>query len=77
MRNPDPNTKRYTSLAWAAIYGHKETFEYLLNQGHDDDELSKVRYVFSNITHFGVTDYPRILRIIPFSYYLPTHNLPP
>jgi uncharacterized protein len=42
MRNPDPNTKRYTSLAWAAVCGHKETFEYLLSQGHDDDELSKV-----------------------------------
>lgn len=43
MRNPDPNTKRYTSLAWAAIQGCEETFEFLLSQGHDDDELSKVR----------------------------------
>ena len=42
MRNPDPNTKRYTSLAWAAIQGCEETFEYLLSQGHDDEELSKV-----------------------------------
>ena len=44
MRNPDPNTKRYTSLGWAAIQGCEETFEFLLGQGHDDDELSKVRY---------------------------------
>lgn len=43
MRNPDPNTKRYTSLAWAAIQGCEETFEYLLSQGHDEEELSKVR----------------------------------
>ncbi|KAF9653395.1 ankyrin [Thelephora ganbajun] len=41
MRNPDPNTKRYTSLAWAAIQGCEETFEFLLSQGHDDEELSK------------------------------------
>ncbi|KAI0322525.1 ankyrin repeat-containing domain protein [Amylostereum chailletii] len=41
MRNPDPGPKRYTSLAWAAVLGHEETFEYLLNVGHDDEELSK------------------------------------
>lgn len=41
MRNPDPNTKRYTSLAWAAIQGCEETFEFLLNEGHDEEELSK------------------------------------
>ena len=46
MRNPDPNTKRYTSLAWAAIQGCEETFEFLLSQGHDDEELSKVRSTF-------------------------------
>lgn len=42
MRNPDPSTRRYTSLAWAAILGHEETFDFLLNYGHDDEELSKV-----------------------------------
>ncbi|KAF9008950.1 ankyrin repeat-containing domain protein [Cyathus striatus] len=41
MRNPDPAPKRYTSLAWAAVLGHEETFEFLLTTGHDDDELSK------------------------------------
>jgi hypothetical protein len=43
MRNPDPTQKRYTSLAWAAVLGHEETFEFLLSAGHDDEELSKVR----------------------------------
>lgn len=43
MRNPDPGPKRYTSLAWAAVLGNEETFEYLLNLGHDDQELSRVR----------------------------------
>lgn len=42
MRNPDPGTKRYTSLAWAAALGHEETFEFLLTAGHDDEELSRV-----------------------------------
>ncbi|KAF8556983.1 ankyrin [Imleria badia] len=41
MRNPDPGTKRYTSLAWAAALGHEETFEFLLTAGHDDEELSR------------------------------------
>ncbi|KIY49333.1 ankyrin [Fistulina hepatica ATCC 64428] len=41
IRNPDPDDKRYTSLAWAAVYGHEETFEFLLSQGHDDEEISK------------------------------------
>ncbi|KAI5123443.1 hypothetical protein M0805_006148 [Coniferiporia weirii] len=41
IRNPDPSTRRYTSLAWAAVLGHEETFEFLLYVGHDDDELSK------------------------------------
>jgi hypothetical protein len=45
IRNPDPAPKRYTSLAWAAALGHEETFEYLLIEGHDDVELSKVRCV--------------------------------
>jgi ankyrin repeat protein len=43
IRNPDPDHKRYTSLAWAAALGHEETFEFLLSVGHDDDETSKVR----------------------------------
>lgn len=42
MRNPDPGAKRYTSLAWAATFGHEETFEFLLTAGHDDEELSRV-----------------------------------
>ncbi|KAF9476483.1 ankyrin [Pholiota conissans] len=41
MRNPDTSPKRYTSLAWAAVLGHEETFEFLLATGHDDEELSK------------------------------------
>ncbi|KIJ56703.1 hypothetical protein M422DRAFT_149726 [Sphaerobolus stellatus SS14] len=41
MRNADPVGPRYTSLAWAAVLGNEETFEYLLERGHDDDELSK------------------------------------
>jgi uncharacterized protein len=43
MRNPDPEHKRYTSLAWAAALGHEETFEFLLNSGHDEREPSRVR----------------------------------
>ena len=43
MRNPDPSPRRYTSLAWAAVLGHEETFEFLLTAGHDDEELSRVR----------------------------------
>lgn len=42
MRNPDPANRRYTSLAWAAILGHTETFEFLLSAGHDDQEFSRV-----------------------------------
>ncbi|PCH41128.1 ankyrin [Wolfiporia cocos MD-104 SS10] len=41
MRNVDPTNKRYTSLAWAAVLGHEETFEFLLSSGHDDHEYSK------------------------------------
>ncbi|KDR83616.1 hypothetical protein GALMADRAFT_235902 [Galerina marginata CBS 339.88] len=41
MRNPDTAPRRYTSLAWAAVLGHEETFEFLLSAGHDDEELSK------------------------------------
>ena len=42
IRNPDPGPKRYTSLAWAAVEGNEEMFEYLLGEGHDDNELSRV-----------------------------------
>ncbi|KAF8663473.1 hypothetical protein AX16_001041 [Volvariella volvacea WC 439] len=41
MRNVDDTDERYTSLAWAAMLGHEETFEFLLGAGHDDIELSK------------------------------------
>ncbi|KAH6915330.1 ankyrin repeat-containing domain protein [Coprinopsis sp. MPI-PUGE-AT-0042] len=41
MRNPDPAPRRYTSLAWAAVLGHEETFEFLLTSAHDEHELSK------------------------------------
>ncbi|KAI0832332.1 hypothetical protein BC628DRAFT_303207 [Trametes gibbosa] len=41
MRNPEPSNRRYTSLAWAAVLGHEETFEFLLSIGHDDHEYSK------------------------------------
>jgi len=41
MRNPDPGNKRYSSLAWAAVLGHEETFDFLLSSGHDDREYSK------------------------------------
>jgi hypothetical protein len=47
MRNPDPAPRRFTSLAWAAVLGHEETFEFLLTAGHDDEELSKVRFTLS------------------------------
>jgi ankyrin repeat protein len=42
IRNTDPGAARYTSLAWAAVLGHEETFDFLLAKGHDDEELSKV-----------------------------------
>ena len=45
MRNTDPTGQRYTSLAWAAVLGNEETFEYLLTEGHDDNELSRVRAI--------------------------------
>ncbi|KAF5390589.1 hypothetical protein D9757_002691 [Collybiopsis confluens] len=41
QRNPDPNYQRYTSLAWAAIHTNEETFEFLLQNGHDDFECSR------------------------------------
>ncbi|KAF9268104.1 ankyrin [Marasmius fiardii PR-910] len=41
QRNPDPTHRRYTSLCWAAVLGHEETFEFLLQNGHDHDECSR------------------------------------
>lgn len=41
MRNPDSGPRRYTSLAWAVVEGNEDMFEFLLNAGHDDDELSR------------------------------------
>ena len=70
IRNPDPSPKRYTSLAWAAVLGHEETFEFLLSQGHDDEELSKVRHIlviksalsFTLSPGFGEQHYPHAAR---------------
>ncbi len=47
MRNPDPGPKRYTSLAWAVVEGNEDMFEFLLNAGHDDEELSRVQPISS------------------------------
>lgn len=47
MRNPDPGPKRYTSLAWAVVEGNEDMFEFLLNAGHDDEELSRVQSTIS------------------------------
>lgn len=47
QRNPDPSHQRYTSLAWAAVQGNEETFEFLLQNGHDDYECSRVRLMLS------------------------------
>ncbi|KAJ4478243.1 ankyrin repeat-containing domain protein [Lentinula aciculospora] len=41
QRNPDSSHQRYTSLAWAAVQGNEETFEFLLQNGHDDYECSR------------------------------------
>ncbi|KAI9466870.1 ankyrin [Lactarius psammicola] len=41
MRNPDTGPRRFTSLAWAVVEGNEDMFEFLLNAGHDDDELSR------------------------------------
>jgi ankyrin repeat protein len=43
MRNPDLSPKRYTSLAWAVVEGNEDMFEFLLNAGHDDEELTRVQ----------------------------------
>ncbi|KAF7776024.1 hypothetical protein Agabi119p4_4417 [Agaricus bisporus var. burnettii] len=41
MRNPDPSSRRLTSLAWAALLANEETFEFLLVFGHDDEDISR------------------------------------
>lgn len=46
IRNTEPGAARYTSLAWAAVFGHEEIFHFLLAKGHDDEELSKVCLYF-------------------------------
>lgn len=51
MRNTDTAPQRFTSLAWAAVLGHEETFEFLLSSGHDDDELSRVRFCHLDYFH--------------------------
>lgn len=53
MRNPDSSQERYTSLAWAAVGGCEDTFEYLLSMGHDDEELSKVILEALFLLHHG------------------------
>lgn len=63
MRNPDPAPRRFTSLAWAAVLGHEETFEFLLSAGHDDEELSKV-YVSRMQLHVRITSARRTRKII-------------
>lgn len=75
MRNPDTAPRRYTSLAWAAVLGHEETFEFLLTAGHDDEELSRVRCV-SVTSQFSLT-YPfcRIQRTTLSSCCLQTKGL--
>lgn len=65
LRNPDPGPRRLTSLAWAAELGHEETFEFLLNEKHDDEELSRVRGRF---VHSPLTTHKtyRMQKITPF-----------
>ncbi|CAE7228706.1 unnamed protein product [Rhizoctonia solani] len=41
IRNPDPGPSRFTSLAWAAVLACEEVFEFLLESGHDEEELSR------------------------------------
>lgn len=42
LQNPDPGPSHFTSLAWAAVCANEETFDFLLNYGHDDEYLSRV-----------------------------------
>jgi ankyrin repeat protein len=73
MRNPDPAPRRYTSLAWAAVLGHEETFEFLMTAGHDDAELSKARPRLSTAQFLCLPQFHhRTRKITPFSCYSPT-----
>ncbi|PFH52833.1 hypothetical protein AMATHDRAFT_172880 [Amanita thiersii Skay4041] len=38
IRNLDYAPRRFTSLAWAAVLGHDEIFEFLLAAGHDGED---------------------------------------
>jgi hypothetical protein len=78
MRNPDPSTKRYTSLAWAAVLGHEETFEFLLTAGHDDEELSKVCVSYAGIASLEVNFTLRTRKTTQFScsWLIPNPLLP-
>lgn len=49
MRNPDPAPSRFTSLAWAAVLACEEVFEFLLENDHDEEELSRVSIILSPI----------------------------
>ena len=73
MRNPDPLNKRYTSLAWAAVLGHEETFEFLLVGGHDDHEYSKVRQMHLQ-SFYSISKFDRTRTITLFSFCWPTRN---
>jgi len=73
MRNPDPGPSRYTSLAWAALCVHEEIFSYLLDSGHDDEDLSRVggqlptvKPQRHSIADLDTTCSFRTLKIIPY-----------
>jgi ankyrin repeat protein len=73
MRNPDTASRRYTSLAWAAVLGHEILFEFLLTAGHDDEELSKVRPLFfPTLLSVYKQGFTRIQRTTPFLCCCPT-----
>lgn len=77
MRNSDPLHKRYTSLAWAAVLGHEETFEFLLTSGHDDQEISKVSFLSHAVMLRRLrTMVFRMLITTPFCYSWRTQNHP-
>lgn len=74
IRNVDPAAPRYTSLAWAAVLGHEEVFDFLLSKGHDDDELSKVCLVSYFVLGMLTSKFtPRTQRITPYSCFLPVY----
>ena len=69
MRNTDVAPRKYTSLAWAAVLGHEETFEYLLSVEHDDHELSKVCLRVTPLLHAYNTGGSRITKTTRYSCY--------